>query len=194
MHPFTSFLSATGLFSESAIEQSLPLFEPVILYKNEFLVQEGSLCTKAGFVLKGAIRAFSTADNGLENVTCFRFENTFVTDYEGYFQRNPAKKSLQTMETTELLLLDSAKLPQLLDTVPQWRNLIGQLTESEFREKEDYLLQYNNKTAKEKYRTLLENQTEIAQRVNVDFIASYLGINQRTLSRVKKELLLEKCN
>ncbi|WP_299008711.1 hypothetical protein [uncultured Tenacibaculum sp.] len=61
----------------------------------------------------------------------------------------------------------------------------------EYLEKQRYLCQFNNKTAKAKYIQLLETNPELILRTKVDDLASYLGITQRTLTRVKKDIFQE---
>lgn len=61
--------------------------------------------------------------------------------------------------------------------------------EQEYLEKEQHLRTLNNKSAKEKYLHTLTHSPEIIKRVQIGYIASYLGVTHRTLSRVRKDTI-----
>lgn len=158
-------------------------FEYSELKKDGFFVKEDNVCTQMGFLLNGGVKSFSTDGNGKENITCFKFENAFFTSYESFTLREKSKKSIQAIEDSEIMTITYHKLNALFLEIPAFLNLAKTFIEQELIEKENYLLAYNNKTAKEKYLHLLSHHPEIVKRVKVKDISSYLGITERSITR-----------
>ena len=71
---------------------------------------------------------------------------------------------------------------------PTWQNIGRIITQNEFLNMEQYASVLNNETAKEKYLRLLKEQPNVLQKANIEDIASYLGVNRRTLSRIRQEI------
>lgn len=183
------YLSQLNLLNENEIDYSISLFENVKLKKNDFFVSNGNVCNQIGFILKGCVRAFSTDENSEENITCFKFENQFITSYDSFISKKISEKSIQAIEDCDLLIINRTFFLHLVEKFPSWVSVQNLLTQQEFVEKENYLIHLKNKPAKEKYLYILNENPDIVKRVSVNYIASYLGITQRTLTRVKKEIL-----
>lgn len=182
------YLSQLDLLNEREIDYSVSLFENATLKKNDFFISERKVCTQIGFILQGSVRAFSTDENGEENITCFKFENQFITSYDSFTSSQVSKISIQAIENCDLLTISYKNFQYLLEKIPSWISIQNLLTQQEFIEKENYHIHLKSKSAKDKYQYILTQYPEIVQRASVNHIASYLGITQRTLTRVKREI------
>lgn len=183
------YLFKLNLLNANEIEYSLSLFEELKLKRDHYFIIEEEICDKVAFIASGGVRAFSTNPDGNENITCFKFENQFVTSYESLALQQHSKKNIQAIENCHLLVIGFNKLNQLTEAVPSWEFISKMIMEQEFMNKEDYLLNLNNKSAKEKYLHVITQSPEIVKRVQTSHLASYLGITPRTLTRVKREIL-----
>lgn len=183
------YLSQFDFLSTQEVDHMIAKFTYKTIKKNELFIKAGTVCDQLAFIQKGAVRAFSSDDNGLETTTCFSFENQFVTVYDSFISRGSAQKSIQALEDCDLLTINYTTFRQLAMEIPSWIYLQELLTRQAFQEKEYYHIHFKNKTAKEKYSHLLSEQAEIVRRASVEQIASYLGMTQRTLTRVKREIL-----
>lgn len=76
----------------------------------------------------------------------------------------------------------------LLGQVNSWHKVIQAVMEREYSQKEQYLLNYNNKSALDKYHYVLSNEPKLVQRIATQDLASYLGITQRSLTRAKGQI------
>ncbi|MGV0924073.1 Crp/Fnr family transcriptional regulator [Empedobacter tilapiae] len=180
------YLSQLNILSSDEIEYSVTMFENVIIKKNDFFVSEKKLCNQIAFIFKGGVRSFSIAENGEDNTTCFKFENQFITSYESFISKKKSKKSIQAIEDCDLLVINRTNFLYLMEKFPSWISVQNFIIQQEFIEKENYLNYLKNTSAKDKYLHILNEKPEIAKRASVNHIASYLGITQRTLTRVKK--------
>ncbi|MDQ1096752.1 MULTISPECIES: Crp/Fnr family transcriptional regulator [Chryseobacterium] len=184
----SDFLTRLEILDDQEVRFCLSLFRPIGLRKDEFFLSEEMVCGQIAFVCKGALRAFSTLPDGEENITCFKFENQLVTSFESFMFYKPSLKSIQAIEKCHLLSISRQNYQDILKTIPSWQSVINVMLEQEYSEKERYLIHYSNQSAKEKYVHILEHSPEIVRRVKVEHLASYLGITQRTLTRIRKEL------
>ncbi|RUA31880.1 MAG: cyclic nucleotide-binding protein [Bacteroidetes bacterium] len=183
------YLLKLNLLNLEEIKYSISLFEKVDLIKGDYFVAEQSLCNQIGFIIKGAVRNFSIQADGEENTTCFKFEHQFITSYESFSQKKPSKISIQAIEDCVLLIINYNQFHELLEKIPAWKSILAIVMEQEYLEKEHHLRNLNNKSAKEKYLHVLAHSPEIIKRVQLGYIASYLGITHRTLSRIRKDAI-----
>ena len=174
--------------SDIEFEETFLFFKEKILKKGEFFVQQGKVCRQIAFINKGILRTFYLNEKAEETTSCFCTENNLTTSYKSFILQSPSILSIQALEETELLVIDYDSLQKLYATSLAWQTIGRTVAEREFIVMEQYASVLNNETAKEKYLRLLKEQPQIIQKSPVNFIASYLGITTRTLSRIRKEI------
>ncbi|WP_205943216.1 Crp/Fnr family transcriptional regulator [Pedobacter frigoris] len=180
-----------NFLSEDEINYSIGFFEHKKIKNGDFFIRENRVCNQVGFIINGGTKAFSTNFDGIENVTCFKFENQFITSYTDLISRRSSKKSIQAIEDSTILSISYKDLTHLLSKISSWARIAQLLVEQDYAEKESYLLNYNSKSAKEKYLFVLASSSYLIKRVKTQDLSSYLGITQRTLSRIKKEIITD---
>jgi CRP-like cAMP-binding protein len=164
-------------------------FRQTKIEKKGFYLKQGDIAKSKAFLVKGAVRYFYLDNNLKENTLFFRFENMWLGDIESYHEQTPSKISIQTLEDSELLIInktDFAILQQQIPALEKWYAinavkmyalLFNKLVEAKLR------------TPEEKYLHLLDNEPQIFQRVSLQHIAAYLEIEPQSLSRLRKRLL-----
>jgi CRP-like cAMP-binding protein len=188
-YALNTYLSNLYILNQEEIDYSITLFKQQKLKKGDYFVAEQSICNQIGFIMSGAVRNFSIQSDGEENTTCFKFEYQFITSYESFTLKQPSKINIQAIEDCDLLVISYTHFHQLLDSIPSWSYILTKIMEKEFIEKEQHIRTLNNKSAKEKYLHTLTYSPEIINRVQIGYIASYLGVTHRTLSRVRKNTI-----
>ncbi len=185
---FKSYLSSTGELSAEEINFSAQFFKPVRLKKSDFFIREGEICRYVGFITSGAVKAYAADKEGKENITCFKFENEFVTSFQEFVAQEKSRRSIRTIEDSMIHAISYVDYQHLLGQVIAWNGVIKSVIEQEYSQKERYLLNYNNKSAVDKYRHILASEPLLVQRVATQDLASYLGITQRSLTRAKGQI------
>lgn len=185
---FKNYLSSTGELSSGEINFSAQFFKPVRLKKGDFFIREGEICRHVGFITSGAVKAYAVDKEGEENITCFKFENEFVTSFQEFVAQEKSRRSIRTIEDSVIYAISHVDYQYLLGQVTAWNGVIKSVIEQEYSQKERYLLNYNNKSAVDKYRHVLSNEPMLVQRVATQDVASYLGITQRSLTRAKGQI------
>lgn len=180
-----SYLTKTGLLSADEIDDAMQQTRRIFLKKGDYLIREGEVCKQVGFVQKGSFRSFYHSSNRDEITYCFRFEGNFVTSYSSYLTGQPSNESIQALTDSELLTLPRSYVQQLENKSVGWLKLLKMLAESEFMEMERRVFVLQKESAEKRYEDLLRHHPELLQLVSLQHIASYLGITQRHLSRIR---------
>ncbi len=161
--------------------------EVIHVRKKEKLIQQGETSKYIYFIYKGSIRSYYINNEGHENVSWLLFENELAIAVYSFFSQKPSFETLETLEDSILLRLSFERLNQLYMTYPRF-NYIGRLlTELYYIRSEEKANALRMMTAKERYNNLLEQYPQVIQRVSLGHIASYLGITQHTLSRIRSQ-------
>lgn len=173
-----------GKLSDKSKQALLGSIRKVQYPSKTLLTQQGKIADKIYFIEKGIARTFYIKD-GKDITYWIALENDFVGSMSSFFMRKPSDKMVQTLEECELWEFDYYKLDTLYSSDPElersgrlFANYAISLLEKRFDN-----LHFNS--AKERYDILINQQPEIIQRVSLGVIASYLGITQETLSRIR---------
>lgn len=162
-------------------------FRQVSLQKGDYLIQEGKICRKLYFLEQGCLRGFYNLD-GKEVTHWFGFENDFVTSFHSFITQQPAVENIQLMEDALLWSMSKDQLNAMLAAQPKAERLLRMVYEQYYIRLEQRYVNAQFKTAAELYDDLLAQAPHILERVPLGIIASYLGISQETLSRVRSRL------
>ncbi len=172
--------------SEDASMALQDCFEQLLLPKNDFLLSEGQQCRHLYFLEKGALRGFYNAD-GKEITHWFGFENDFVTSFHSFITREPAVENIQLLESCTLWSISKETLTGLFNRYHEIERLVRIINEKYYIRLEERFVNAQFKTAAERYENLLQESPHILERVPLGYIASYLGISQETLSRIRSK-------
>jgi CRP-like cAMP-binding protein len=155
--------------------------------KNKLIVEADHRCSDLYFIEKGLIRGYYFED-GKEITSWFAQENEFATCFYAFIANKPSFENIQALEDCELIRLSHAALQGLYAKFPETERLGRIITENYYIKLEERLLSLQFKTAKERYHSLTKAKPSLLQRASLGQIASYLGITQETLSRIRAEL------
>ena len=152
--------------------------------KGKNIQEIGHTCKTIYFVKKGVVRIYYFKE-AIDITESFEFENAFVARAESLFTGKPSQKAIQAIEDTTLIAIDSNKLFKLFDTHPDLERLFRKIIETSYVNTVNRIesLQFN--TAEERYKTLLKAAPNVLKRIPLKYVASYLGITQVSLSRIR---------
>jgi len=152
--------------------------------KGEYMLVEGEVCKLGGFIVKGAMRQYSVDDKGVEHVIQLLLENWWVGDRESFEKETPSLYYIDAWEETEVLLIpkNSYDAMKRIPAVAEMDNTIINKHVSALQKRVRDII---GLTAIERYENLVQAHPEFLQRFPQRIIASYLGITQETLSRLR---------
>jgi CRP-like cAMP-binding protein len=160
--------------------------QKVELPKGSFLITEGKVCNQVYFLEKGCLRGFYNLD-GKEITYWFAFENSFVTSFFSFISRKPGMENIQLIEDCTLWGISHEHLQELYDKHKDIERLGRVMHERYYVRLEERFVNNHFKEARERYENLLSQSPHILQRVPLGYVASYLGITQETLSRIRNK-------
>jgi CRP-like cAMP-binding protein len=187
MNNLKNYLSQFGNLSEEDFQLITENLQTSDLKRGDFFVQEHKICKKMGFINQGIMRVF-VWENDQENTYYFLKENQFVVDLESFYNQKPAQKYIEAVTDCQLFTLSLEKLQYLCAQIPHFERLVHQITEQTLMSKLNHRSPLVTQDAKTRYEIFLQEQRDIALRVPLAYIASYLGITQQSLSRLRREL------
>lgn len=185
---FENYLFSTRLLLAEEINFSAQFFNSIHLKKGDFLIRGDEPCRHIGFIASGAVKAYAIDKEGKENITCFKFEKEFVTSFPEFVAQKKSRRSIRAIEDSVIYRINYPDYQHLLGKVTAWNGVIKSVMEQEYNQKERYLLNYNNRSAVDKYLHVLSSEPILVQRVSTQDLASYLGITQRSLTRAKGQI------
>lgn len=155
--------------------------------KGDFLLRKGDISKAFFFNLKGIVRMFYTAE-GEEKTTFFYVENSFVSSYESYVKQTPSSHYLECIEDCELVVITQESAFKLLEYSPKFESLARIMMEEELIIYQEIVASLIVLNPEKRYLQFLTTNKALLQRIPQYHIASYLGVNAESLSRIKKRI------
>jgi len=171
--------------TEDEIDLIQSFFIPKKFRKRQYFLQEGEVCKYTAFIVKGAMRQYRVDDKGEEHIMKLYIENWWATDRESLMKQTPSIYFIDAWEDTEGLLVTKAALTDLIDRIPALAEWIRNLDANFAIASQRRLNAAISLSAEERYHDLEKSYPEFLQRFPQHIIASYLGINRETLSRIR---------
>jgi CRP-like cAMP-binding protein len=182
------FLQSFNILTDIEIDDFLQLSTYKIFKKAEYFIKEGETCKQVAFVLTGSLRSYYTSDKDEEVTYCITFPNSLMTAYSSFLTAKPTQENIQAITETELLIIQKSKFEVLVQQNPNWIYFLKTIAEQQYIELEKRIFQLQKSDAAKRYADLMKNQPEYIQKIPLQYLASYLGISQRHLSRIRKEI------
>jgi CRP-like cAMP-binding protein len=168
-----------------ALEERLTI---KIYMKGDHIVKQGEVCNQVYFINSGFLRFYKIID-GKEISTGFIGTNQYVSSYDSFLTRKPAFENLQALEDAELHCLSYDDMQFLYKQYPVYQMFGRVIAEQLFiwvNERTNALLLLS---PEQRYENMINNQSEVLQRVPQYMLASYIGVTPEHLSRIRKKMM-----
>lgn len=159
------------------------------LKKGDFLLKENQVCNEIVFIKKGILRSFFVNHKGDEITNCFAFENEFMASFASFITEERAEENIQALTDTEVQVLNRKSLEKLYQSGYNWQETGRKLTEIEFVNLNKRMISFQKLSGKQRYEELFQQHQKYLQLIPLQYLASYLGITPRHLSRIRKAIL-----
>jgi len=173
--------------SRPKAEQLAAKFMPLKVGRNEYVLKEGKICNESHFIEKGIVRSYTYDVEGNEVTTAFYAKNNFATDLLSFFRRSPAREHLQAVTDCETWYITYEDMQASFHTIPEFREFGRLNIVNQYSILKERMLSMLQETAEQRYSHLISSSPEIFQDVPLKYIATYLGITDTSLSRIRKE-------
>ncbi|MDZ4072372.1 MAG: Crp/Fnr family transcriptional regulator [Sediminibacterium sp.] len=182
------YLQSFKILPDKEIDLFIQQLRKKILNKAEYFIQEGQICNQIAFVVSGSLRSYYTSDKEEEITYCITFPNSLMTAYSSFLTAQPTKENIQAITKTELLIIQKSTFDALVHENYSWIYFLKTIAEQQYIELEKRIFQLQKSDATKRYIELLKNQPDFIEKIPLQYLASYLGVTQRHLSRIRKEI------
>lgn len=155
--------------------------------KGRILLRANKIEKNIYFIKKGVARAYSNKDND-EITFWFGKEGDTIISMKSYIANQKGYENIELLEDCELYELKTKDLQRLFENDIHMANWGRRFAEQELVKTEERLISRQVRTATERYKELLKDNSDLIQRIQLGYIASYLGITQVSLSRIRANI------
>lgn len=191
MNMLKNIYKSTSL-TEKELGTIIEKHELITLSKGQFLLTEGQYSRGYYCIEKGLLRTCLVDFNGNDITTSFIGEGDIAIDVVSLFHQVPAKESIQALTDVQAWKIDFDHFQELYHQIPNFNEwgrawMAQQLFDLKKRSTEMITL-----SAKERYLQIIEKSPQIIKQAPLKCIATYLGITDTSLSRIRKEVSEDK--
>lgn len=182
-----SFIDNASTNHAQQIEDTVKAFKIVVLKKNEYLVQEKQVCTYFCFLESGILQhAIEVA--GEEKTTYLALRNSVTSSLSSFLNQTSSRKSIKALADSKLWVVDLNTFKDLIAQNEGFQLFYHNLIEKQICLIDDYRIDLLTLTPEERYKKLLATEPQLMQQVPLHYLASFLGISSRHMSRIRKNI------
>ena len=182
--PLIALANSLHPISEAAQDFLLKNTYSRSIKKGKMLLKAGDVCTNMYYVSKGVLRGFVNEGNR-EITTWISADGELVSAISSFILQIPTNENIHAIEDCELISLSHSVLEKIYVKFPSFNITVRKLTEIYYMHAEHRAYIARLKNADQKYELFLKQYGHLSNRVPVKYIASFLGINLETLSRLR---------
>jgi CRP-like cAMP-binding protein len=189
--PFLTTVFASSGITSTELELITTKYTQITITKGDYLLQQGTIEKKYWFVESGFVRSYVIDTEGNDITFNLYASGDVVIDYPSFFFKVPTRENIQALTDCVCWEIDFATFQEMFNTISNFReHQRGLLVGSYFALKEHSISLIADQ-AKVRYLHLLKTKPNIVQNVSLKHIATFLGITDTSLSRIRKEIATE---
>ncbi len=167
------------------LPEILSFFENKILQKNELLVETNTICKYFCFIESGILQ-HNINVNGEEKTTYLALKSSCTSALKSFLQKSPSRKSIKALSNCNLWVITHENFKYLQNNNTAFHQFYYNLIEQQIFLIDDYRINLLTLSPEERYQKLLETEPTLLQQVPLHYLASFLGISTRHMSRIRK--------
>ncbi|AMR28139.1 cyclic nucleotide-binding protein [Hymenobacter psoromatis] len=188
MDEFLAYLLQFGSLNQRQQDLIASKATTLALPKDGYLLEAGQVARQVAFVLEGVIRICYYDNKGHEITRNFIEEHRLATDLRGLEYGLVSAEYLQAATDCRLLVFAKRDWDELAHTIVGWNDSMNRITAQHLREKLARISPMVAQDATTRYLEFIENYPRLANRIPLSHLASFLGITQSSLSRIRKNI------
>ena len=172
---------------ENEMNKAILCFERMILKKNDFFVTENDVCKYFCFVESGILQHAIVVQEE-EKTTYLALKNSVTSSLNSFLHQVPSRKSIKAIADATLYVVTLSVFNDLIKNNQAFHQFYFNLIEKQLCLIDDYRIDLLTLTPEERYKKLLVSETKLLQEVPLHYLASFLGISTRHMSRIRKNI------
>jgi CRP-like cAMP-binding protein len=174
-------------FKQEDLEKILSQYQRIEFAKNDYLVQEGTTANFYYFLESGFARSFAIDLEGNDITTKFFSASDIVIDWHSYFLKTKCRENIQAITPCIAWKISFENFMKLFN-IEAFRDVGRTRLVNNYFELKNHSVSIIADPAKDRYLNLIKDKPDIVQNVPLKQIATYLGITDTSLSRIRKEI------
>lgn len=184
-----TYIKTLSVLSDEDLDLINPFIENRRIKKGDYLITEGQICKEIAFIKQGMLRSFFVNEKGEEITNCISFENDLMNAYSSFVKQEPTQENIQAIINTDIQFISKKNIEKLFHTSNGWQKVGRILAEIQYLNLENRILSFQKDSATTRYLNLSKSQPQYIKQIPQHYIASFLGITTRHLTRIRKTIL-----
>ena len=189
MEIFKEYIKKRISVTDEQLELITSSYTPTTVKRKNFVLRAGEICHFEGFVKKGSFKIFYLTPNGEEHILYFAIEEWWISDIASFNDQEPAQLYIQALEDSEILVISRKQKERLFNSCPQVERLFRIMSQRSQVASQHRIIAALGFTAQERYLDFIKRYPKIYPRISNLQLASYIGVSQEFLSRMKRQIL-----
>ncbi|MBL4707693.1 MAG: Crp/Fnr family transcriptional regulator [Flavobacteriales bacterium] len=182
------YIKNQGKIGQKELDQITACFKPIKTTRNEMLCNIGQVCKHFYFIKKGCLRMYEIDNKGNDVTGYFALEDSIISAITSFILQKPSRDCLVSLEPSELLMISHDDFYKLVNTVPPFANVYHKFMEFAFIHSQMRIYSFLGMEGIDKIRWVMEHEPKLLSRISSKAIASYLGMTNSTLSKLRVKL------
>ncbi|WP_245895659.1 Crp/Fnr family transcriptional regulator [Flavobacterium album] len=156
--------------------------------KGDYFHEAGKIAKQVGFLTNGAIRLCYYGKGGEDFTRYFMVEGSFIVDLDSFYNEIPSSVYTEAVTDCSLIVFEKEDFQHLAGTIIAWNEIFTKIATQALSFKASASSVMLTQDATERYEAFLKRWPGLANRISLSSLASYLGITQSSLSRIRKNI------
>jgi CRP-like cAMP-binding protein len=188
MEAFINYILQFGNLNKQQTDFIMSKAKTMELHKDDYFSEAGKIPRQVGFLLEGVVRFCYYNNKGEEITQYFLDENNFVSDQQRFEAQVVASEYIQAVTHCKLLVFSKKDWDEIGNTIVGWDAITGLILKNCLLKTIERRSPLVSEDATTRYLSFIEHFHGLVNRVPLSHIASYLGITQQSLSRIRKNI------
>lgn len=184
MNEFIEYILQFGDLNRQQLDLISSKAKEVELKKDNYFAEAGKVLKQVGFIREGILRICYYNNKGEEITKIFMEENHLLYN----LKNTPSTEYIQAATDCKLLVFSNKDWQEISDTIIAWDSIIQKLSNKALVQKLQRVSPLVSQDATTRYLEFMEKYPTLTNRIPLSYIASYLGITQQSLSRIRKNI------
>lgn len=184
MNEFTAYILKFGNLDKSQIDLISGKANEITLTKKNYFVEAGKVLHQVGFIIDGILRVCYYNNKGEEITKIFLEENHLIYNLNNV----PSTEYIQAATNARLLVFSNADWKEITESITHWDHLIQKIANKSLAQKLERVSPLISQDATTRYVEFMKKYPTLVNRIPLSYIASYIGVTQQSLSRIRKSI------
>lgn len=184
MNAFINYVLQFGQLNQQQIEMISRKAKALELPKEAYFSEAGKVLKQVGFITEGIVRVCYYNNKGEEITKIFIEENHLLLDTRNL----PSSEYIQAVTDCKFIVFSMRDWEEISNTIVGWEHIIQKIITKALVQKLERVSPLVSQDATTRYLEFMEKYPNLANRIPLSYIASYLGITQSSLSRIRKNI------